>query len=1039
MKYIIKFRWLVLAAWVAFIAILLITQPNMTDLVHQKGNATVPNGYSSSEANQFLNEWNKQSGKGSSSSTALVFYDKNGLSASDNKAIKHGIDELNNHKSQLGITAINDVFSQPSLKADLISKNNKTMIVDLTMTLGNKDQTELSNKLYSTINDVKVEHYYTGDWMINNDTVESSQNGLHKTEYLTVIFILVVLLVVFRSVVAPFVPMIAVGIAFITSQSVVAFLVKWFNFPLSNFTQIFLVAVLFGIGTDYCILLINRLKEEIPKQESLNDAIIKTFQSGGRTVFFSCLAVFIGFACIGFSKFNIYQSAVGVSVGIVFLILSITTVVPILMSFLGTKLFWPFNKKIGHSQSRLWGNMGSFALKRPLISIIIVVIITVPLLLIYHGDRSFNSVGEMSDTYGSVKGYNLIAQNFNPGDAMPTTVVIKNDEPMNHRQYLETIEAITESIKKVAHVKTVRSATQPLGEPIKNFLVPNQAQTLHSGIEQANNGVQKISSGLDDAKKQLSSSQPKLNTATSSIGDLVSGTQSLKSGVVQLQSGLSKIQGGIEDSAMGAGQLKQNLQKLKSGAETLYAQDQRLLAGYQQMQSSLDTLTKNFNSTNTQLNGALISVQSNLKQYIDSNANPDPKVQKAYGVVAQLLSTNSDSPGIVATNSQLISGLKTIDSSMTQANSGFNTILQNQKQLNDSLQQFITGIDKLESGLNQTAQGQNQAITNIPSIANGLNSEISGQQQLKQGFSTLNSQMNQLVNGLGSSVTGLNEISGGLTSANGFLEQLSNSNSSLSGFYIPDQALNSKSYQESLTNYMSKDDKMTKLDVVFDVNPYSQTAINQVDQVRAAVERATKNSPLADAQVAIAGPSSAFNDLSHISNDDYTRTVKFMLIGIGIVLIFLFRSLVMPAYVIGSLILTYYASLSITEKIVEGVMGYSGISWAIPFFGFVLLVALGVDYSIFLMDRFNEHKELPVRDALLVSMKNMGSVILSAAVILGGTFAAMIPSGVTELIEIACIIITGLILYNLLMLPLFVPVMVRIFGNANWWPFKRGE
>jgi len=70
-------------------------------------------------------------------------------------------------------------------------------------------------------------------------------------------------------------------------------------------------------------------------------------------------------------------------------------------------------------------------------------------------------------------------------------------------------------------------------------------------------------------------------------------------------------------------------------------------------------------------------------------------------------------------------------------------------------------------------------------------------------------------------------------------------------------------------------------------------------------------------------------------------------------------------------------------------------------------------------------------------MKNMGSVIVSAAIILGGTFAAMLPSGVMSLLHIASIVLAGLFLYALIMLPLFIPVMVRLFGSYNWWPLVR--
>ncbi|MCP3740874.1 MMPL family transporter [Rossellomorea sp. BNER] len=165
-------------------------------------------------------------------------------------------------------------------------------------------------------------------------------------------------------------------------------------------------------------------------------------------------------------------------------------------------------------------------------------------------------------------------------------------------------------------------------------------------------------------------------------------------------------------------------------------------------------------------------------------------------------------------------------------------------------------------------------------------------------------------------------------------------------------------------------------------------------------------------------------------------TVILMLVGISIILVFLFRSII-TIYIIGSLILTYYTSMAINEVIYVDIFNYTGISWAVPFFRFVILVALGVDYSIFLMDRFNEYKELSVADAMLLAMKKIGTVIISAVIILGGTFAAMMPSGMLSLLQIASIILIGLLLYAFIILPLFIPVMVKNFGQANWWPFKR--
>ncbi len=88
------------------------------------------------------------------------------------------------------------------------------------------------------------------------------------------------------------------------------------------------------------------------------------------------------------------------------------------------------------------------------------------------------------------------------------------------------------------------------------------------------------------------------------------------------------------------------------------------------------------------------------------------------------------------------------------------------------------------------------------------------------------------------------------------------------------------------------------------------------------------------------------------------------------------------------------------------------------------------------MDRFNELKKEGTEPAMISSMKNMGSVIISAAIILAGTFAAMLPSGVLSLLQIATVVLTGLLMYAIVVLPFFVPVMVKIFGRANWWPFN---
>ncbi|MDF2506050.1 MMPL family transporter, partial [Clostridium sp.] len=105
-----------------------------------------------------------------------------------------------------------------------------------------------------------------------------------------------------------------------------------------------------------------------------------------------------------------------------------------------------------------------------------------------------------------------------------------------------------------------------------------------------------------------------------------------------------------------------------------------------------------------------------------------------------------------------------------------------------------------------------------------------------------------------------------------------------------------------------------------------------------------------------------------------------------------------------------------------------GVSWNVPFFSFVMIVALGVDYSIFLMMRFKECKNISKNQAIIIASRNIGGIVMSAALILGGTFITMAPSGVRLLIQLAIAVVIGLAALSLLLLPIFLPSLIALPG-----------
>lgn len=843
MKQVIRFRWLFAVLWIALAAGLFYFSPSLQDLVRDKGNITVPDNYNSQQADKLLKKVSGETGD-DTASAVLVFHDNKRLDKEGKNEVKKAIADLKKNKDKIGATDILDFTEDKQIADQTVSGDGKTIIVPFNVSLKQQDIDQSRDKIDSLMKDVKVDHYLTGQQYIEQDIILNSEEGLQKTELITVGLILVILFVVFRSVIAPFIPLLTVGVSYLIAQSVVAILADTVNFPLSTFTQIFMVAVMFGIGTDYCILIINRFKEELGKHDTAKEAVLTTYRQTGKTFLFAGLAVLIGFSAIGFSTFSLYQSAVAVAVGVAVMLLAILTLVPFFLATLGSKLFWPFDKNVTHKESKLWGSMGGFSWTRPMVALLIVAVISIPVLLTYNGTKSYNSLEEIGNNYPSVKGFNLISDSFGAGQIMPMTVVMKTKHDINGVKDYQDIEKITNELSKLKGVHSVRSSTRPAGSIIDDFRLKNQADKLADGLGQSTEGVDKIQKGLDQASGQLQ------------------------------QAGPSKEQ---------------------------QVQMQQAQAAGQQTQS--------------------------------------PQAAQA-----------------------------------------------------------------------QAAQAQ------------------AAQAQMEQ--------LGQLQKGLGDSADGLGKINKGLDQTKDYLEEISK-NADPDYVYIPESAIKDKSFKQGADMYMSDQHDVVKFDVILDYNPYSKKAMNLVDKVEQTIDSAKKDTVFKDSNAKVAGVSSMNHDLQNISDEDYSRTAILMIAGIFVILVILLRSIVMPLYLIGSLLLTYFTSMAIGEMIFTNILDYTGMTWAIPFFAFVMLVALGIDYSIFLMGRFNETRSGDLKHTFLQSMKDMGAVVISAAVILGGTFAAMLPSGVLSLLQIATVVITGLFLYAFIILPLLIPVMVRLFGPFNWWPFKR--
>jgi RND superfamily putative drug exporter len=213
--------------------------------------------------------------------------------------------------------------------------------------------------------------------------------------------------------------------------------------------------------------------------------------------------------------------------------------------------------------------------------------------------------------------------------------------------------------------------------------------------------------------------------------------------------------------------------------------------------------------------------------------------------------------------------------------------------------------------------------------------------------------------------------------------------------------------------------------------PDSQPAYNTIDKVRAAVHAVRG----ADAMV---GGNTAINlDINRASSHDRQVIIPIILAVVFLILGLLLRALVAPIMLIATVVLSFAAALGVSAVMFDHVFGFGGSDTSFPLFVFVFLVALGIDYNIFLMTRVREEaaRHGPRRGAL-TGLAATGGVITSAGLVLAGTFAALATLPVTFLTELGFAVAFGVLLDAIIVRSVLVTALNLDLGRWVWWPSR---
>jgi putative drug exporter of the RND superfamily len=219
------------------------------------------------------------------------------------------------------------------------------------------------------------------------------------------------------------------------------------------------------------------------------------------------------------------------------------------------------------------------------------------------------------------------------------------------------------------------------------------------------------------------------------------------------------------------------------------------------------------------------------------------------------------------------------------------------------------------------------------------------------------------------------------------------------------------------------------VEVILKPDPYSQQAFDAVDALRAKVKAA------AGAGALVGGQSAIQLDVSRSATRDFKLIVPMILLVVLLILGGLLRAVLAPVLLILTVILSYLAALGASVLVFEFIFGFGGMDPGVPLLIFVFLVALGVDYNIFLMARVREESlTLGTRQGMLKGLAVTGGVITSAGIVLAGTFSVLGVLPLVVLTEIGFTVAFGVLLDTLIVRSILVPALTLDVGKRMWWP-----
>jgi len=462
-----KYRFLVIIVWTALAAGLTAVAPSLDEVSSSDQKDFLPENAPFVRAQEIQERAFPEQ---SAASTSMVLVDAGQGRTVHDPEVWAFIEDLEtwlgSDRAPYNISQVAGPATTPEFADKLISANGQLALVGVGMSSGM--DLKPTDDAVTAIDDWLEEHtpasittYQSGEAALNTQAEESTFTTMDRTLWITLILVVVALLAIYRSPVTPVISLFAVTMALLVTLAVIGLLAEAGIIAVLTEVQTILVAVMYGAGTDYCLFLISRFREEMAGEASAGEATKRTVRLVGETISSSAGTVFVGFMSLVFAEMGMFKSAGPMlAIGIAVSLLAGLTLVPALLAVLGNRAFWP--AKAQHRSSGRWYEATSkLVSSRPLLAIVVIVAVMTPLSVYgFSRDLNYDLIAELPKEIPSVKGYHLLQEQMGSGVLFPLTVVVTGRD---QAAMAGEIVQLTEELYVLEGVTDVRSLHTPLG------------------------------------------------------------------------------------------------------------------------------------------------------------------------------------------------------------------------------------------------------------------------------------------------------------------------------------------------------------------------------------------------------------------------------------------------------------------------------------------------------------------------------------------------------------------------------------------------